>query len=116
MSGIKKFLYGLLIGVVNMLLGAGGGMMTVPFYKKIGLNQKLAQINAVVTILPISVISAFIYLYNGNVKISEAYIYLFPGIIGSIIGTFLIKKISNNVLSIVFSLFMIWAGMRLLFR
>lgn len=116
MSGIKKFLYGLLIGAVNMLLGAGGGMLTVPFYKKIGLNQKLAQINAVATILPISVISAFIYLYNGNVKFSETYIYLIPGLIGSIVGTFLIKKISNNTLSIVFSLFMIWAGMRLLFR
>ena len=116
MNYIKKFLYGSLIGVVNILLGAGGGMLTVPFYKKMGLSQKQAQINAVATILPISVISAFIYLYNGNVKFSETYIYLIPGLIGSIIGTFLIKKISNNVLSIVFSLFMIWAGMRLLFR
>ena len=116
MSYIKKFLYGLLIGIVNILLGAGGGMLTVPFYKKMGLSQKQAQINAVATILPISMVSAFIYLYNGNVKISDAYVYLIPGLIGSIIGTFLIKKISNKILNIVFSLFMIWAGMRLLFR
>ena len=116
MSGIKKFLYGLLIGFVNILLGAGGGMLTVPFYKKIGFNQKQAQINAVATILPISIVSVFIYLYNGNVEFSEAYIYLIPGLFGSILGTFSIKKISNNALSIVFSLFMIWAGMRLLFR
>ncbi len=116
MSCIKKFLYGTLIGVVNILLGAGGGMLTVPFYKKLGLSQKQAQINAVATILPISMVSAFIYLYNGNVKISDAYVYLIPGLIGSVVGTFVIKKIPNKILSIVFSLFMIWAGMRLLFR
>ena len=81
-----------------------------------GFNQKQAQINAVATILPISMVSAFIYLYNGNVKLSEAYIYLIPGLFGSVLGTFFIRKISNNTLSIVFSLFMIWAGMRLLFR
>ena len=116
MSSIKKFLYGLLIGVVNIMLGAGGGMLTVPFYKKIGLSQKQAQINAVATILPITIVSAFIYLKNGDVKISDSYIYLLPGLIGSIAGTFVIKRISNKVLSIVFSFFMIWAGMRLLFK
>lgn len=116
MSSIKKFLYGLLIGVVNIMLGAGGGMLTVPFYKKIGLSQKQAQINAVATILPITIVSAFIYLKNGDVKISDSYVYLLPGLIGSIAGTFVIKRISNKVLSIVFSFFMIWAGMRLLFK
>ena len=116
MSCMKKFLYGLLIGFVNILLGAGGGMLTVPFYKKIGFNQKQAQINAVATILPISMVSAFIYLHNGNVKLSEAYIFLIPGLFGSILGTFSIKKISNNVLNIIFSVFVIWAGLRLLFK
>ena len=116
MSNIKKFLYGTLIGVVNIMLGAGGGMLTVPFYKKIGLSQKQAQINAVATILPVSIVSAYIYIQNGDVKISDAYVYLIPGLIGSIAGTFLINKISNKTLTILFAGFMIWAGMRLLFK
>lgn len=116
MSGIKKFLYGTLIGVVNILLGAGGGMLTVPLYKKMGMSQKQSQINAVATILPISIISAYIYIHNGDVKISDAYVYLIPGLVGSIAGTFFIKKISNKTLTILFSVFMIWAGTRLLFK
>lgn len=116
MGGIKKFLYGTLIGIVNIMLGAGGGMLTVPFYKNLGLSQKQAQINAVATMLPISIVSAYIYLQNGDVKIDDTYIYLLPGLIGSIAGTFFIKRISNKVLSILFSGFMIWAGMRLLFK
>ncbi|MBR5246376.1 MAG: sulfite exporter TauE/SafE family protein [Clostridia bacterium] len=116
MNGVKKFFYGYLIGGVNILLGAGGGMLTVPLYKKMGMTQKEAQINAVATILPISTVSAFIYIYNGDVKISDAYIYLIPGLIGSVLGTFFIKKISNNILTIIFSVFIIWAGVRLLFK
>ena len=91
MDGIKKFLYGTLIGIVNIMLGAGGGMLTVPFYKKLGLSQKQAQINAVATMLPISIVSAYIYLQNGDVKIDDTYVYLLPGLIGSIAGTFFIK-------------------------
>lgn len=116
MNGVKKFIYGGLIGVVNIMLGAGGGMLTVPFYKKLGLSQKEAQINAVATILPVSIVSAYIYIQNGDVKISDAYLYLIPGLIGSIAGTFFIKRISNKTLTVLFSGFMIWAGTRLLFK
>lgn len=116
MTTIKNFISGFIIGTINILLGAGGGMLTVPLYKKMNMSQKQAQINAVATILPITIVSAVIYLMNGDVKLSDSYIYLIPGLIGSITGTFVIKKISNNILSIVFSLFMIWAGLRLLFK
>lgn len=116
MSGVKKFLAGLCIGVVNVTLGAGGGMLTVPLYKKIGMDQKQSQINAVATILPITIISAVIYLINGSVAISDTYIYLIPGLLGSVLGTFVIKKTSNRILTIIFALFMIWAGVRLFFK
>ena len=116
MKIVKKIFSGFLIGIINIILGAGGGMLTVPLYKKMNMSQKQAQINAVATILPITIVSAVIYLINGDVKLSDVYIYLIPGLTGSIIGTFLIKKISNNILNIVFSLFMIWAGLRLLFK
>ena len=116
MSFIKKMFAGILIGTVNIILGAGGGMLTVPLYKKMGMEQKQAQINAVGTILPITIISSIIYLINGNVNFSDAYIYLLPGLVGSVVGTFLIKKTSNKILTIIFALFMIWAGVRMFIK
>ena len=113
---IKKVLAGILIGTVNIILGAGGGMLTVPLYKKMGMEQKSAQINAVGTILPITIISSIIYLINGNVNFSDTYIYLIPGLIGSIVGTFVIKKTSNKILTVIFALFMIWAGVRMFIK
>lgn len=116
MSNVMKFLAGLAIGAVNVTLGAGGGMLTVPLYKKMGMSQKESQINAVATILPITIISAVIYLINGSVTISDTYIYLIPGLVGSVLGTFVIKKTSNKILTIIFAFFMIWAGVRLFFK
>ncbi len=116
MRTITKFSAGLLIGAVNVILGAGGGMLTVPLYKKMNMEQKDAQINAVVTILPISIVSSIIYFLNGNVTFSDTYIYLLPGLVGSVLGTFVIKKTSNKFLTITFALFMIWAGVRLFFK
>ena len=116
MSLIKKALAGMLIGTVNIILGAGGGMLTVPLYKKMGMEQKSAQINAVGTILPITIISSIIYLVNGNVNFSDTYIYLAPGLLGSIVGTFVIKKTSNKILTVIFALFMIWAGVRMFIK
>lgn len=115
-NSIVKFLAGAVIGAVNVTLGAGGGMLVVPLYKRMNMSQKQAQINAVATILPITFISAVIYLLNGNVEISDTYIYLIPGLLGSILGTFVIKKTSNKILTIIFGLFMIWAGVRLFFK
>lgn len=116
MSFIKKMLAGILIGTVNIILGAGGGMLTVPLYKKTGMEQKQAQINTVCTILPITIISSIIYLINGNVNLSDTYIYLLPGLLGSIAGTFVIKKTSNKILTLIFALFMIWAGVRMFIK
>lgn len=115
MSVIKRFLTGILIGAVNITLGAGGGMLTVPLYKKIGMEQKDAQINAVATILPITVISAALYLINGHVVFSDAYPYLIWGLAGSVTGTFIIKKASNKLLTVIFALFMLWAGAKMFF-
>lgn len=116
MNFLKKIFAGTLIGSVNIVLGAGGGMLTVPLYKKMGMDQKQAQINAVGTILPITIISSIIYLINGNVNFRNTYIYLIPGLIGSVIGTFVIKKTSNKFLTAAFALFMIWAGVRLFLK
>ena len=116
MTTVKNFISGFVIGTINILLGAGGGMLTVPLYKKMNMSQKQAQINAVATILPVSIVSAYIYIQNGDVKISDAYVYLIPGLVGSIAGTFFIKRISNKTLTVLFSGFMIWAGTRLLFK
>lgn len=113
---LSTVIYGLLIGTVNGLLGSGGGIVAVLALKRMGFDQKSAQQNAVAIILPITVFSAALYLIRGNVALSDAFAYIPTGILGAIIGSFIIKKISPKVLRVAFGIFMIYAGVRLLMR
>lgn len=108
--------FGGLIGILNGTLGAGGGVIAVPLLKKIGLSQKESHANAIAVILPITLISASIYLYKGNVTLREAAIYMPTGLLGVIIGTYLLKKISALWLNRIFGAIMVYAGVRLLVR
>lgn len=107
---------GLLIGGINGLLGAGGGMIAVPMLKKAGLEQKEAHANAVAVILPISVLSAVLYVIKGYVNISDSLPYIPTGVVGSVIGTLILKKISPVWLKRIFGAFMVYAGVRLLLK
>ena len=104
------------VGLVNGVFGAGGGMLAVPLLKKQGLDQKSAHANAVAVILPITVLSAVLYLARGNVALADSLAYIPTGLIGSCIATFLLKKFSNKILQKIFAVFMIYAGVRLLLR
>ena len=112
----KTVFSGIAIGVVNGLMGAGGGMIAVPLLKKAGLDQRKAQANAIAVILPISVLSCVMYLIRGSVVLTDAVAFIPGGIIGTVIGTFLLSKIPTKILKKIFAAFMIWAGVRLLMR
>ncbi len=120
MKKIKKYIRpvfsGLAVGLVNGVFGAGGGMLAVPFLKKSGLDQKSAHANAVAVILPITVISAIMYLVKGNMTLGDTFAYIPTGLIGSVIATFALQRFSNKWLQKIFALFMIYAGGRLLMR
>ena len=109
-------IFGIIIGLVNGLMGAGGGMIAVPLLKNCGLEQKQAHSNAVAVIFPITVLSAVLYLLKGYVSISDAFLFIPTGLIGSFIGAFALKKISPEYLKKIFGGFMIYAGIRLLIK
>lgn len=107
---------GFIIGIINGLLGAGGGMLAVPALKKLGCDQKDAHRNAVAVILPLTVFSAVLYLINGRVELSDSLIYIPGGLVGAVLGTVCLKKISSKWLGVLFGGFMIYAGVRMLFK
>lgn len=115
-SGAITALSGVCIGLINGILGAGGGMLAVPMLKKIGFTQKQSHTNAIAIILPITIVSAIVYLLKGLVTFGDAVIYMPTGLLGAVTGTYLLKKISSKWLKNIFALLMIYAGVRLLLR
>lgn len=110
----KKFLFGGIIGAVNGFFGAGGGIICVPLLITAGFERKKAHANAVAVILPIALVSSVNYLLQGHMKIANCLIFLPGGIVGALLGTFLMKKIPTDALKRIFGVFMVWAGWRLI--
>ncbi len=109
-------LLGILIGIINVLLGACGGIIAVESLKYNGTNQTKSHATAIAIILPLTIISVVIYILNANVKISDSYVYLIPTVIGSLIGGYLLPKIPKKSLTKAFSAFIIYAGVRMLIK
>jgi len=107
---------GALVGILNGMLGAGGGMLVVPMLKKLGLEQTRAHATAVAVIFPLSILSAGAYLLLGHFELGQAAAYLLPGAAGALAGGLLLSKIPAKWLRKIFACFMIWAGIRMVLK
>lgn len=115
-KNIQKYLGGIIIGLVNGFFGAGGGIIAVPLLEKSGLQKKEAHANAVAVILPISILSGVLYIVKDYVNLKSALPYIPTGLIGALLGTVILRKISTDILKKIFGAFMVYAGVRLLLR
>lgn len=109
-------IYGVIIGIINGLFGAGGGIAAVEVLKHSGLDQKQAQTTSIAIILPLCVLSAILYSFKVDIDFKTTFILIPFGILGTFLGTFLMKKMSCELLKKIFCGFMIYAGVRMFFK
>lgn len=115
LSLVLCVVFSLLAGCINGLFGGGGGMVVVPIFSVIlGLSAKKAHATAVATILPMSLISAIIYIVNGCANLDVTLAVGGGVIVGGIIGALVLKKINSFLLSVIFYAIMIAAGVKML--
>ena len=106
---------GLFVGFVNGFLGAGGGMILVPILTLLlGMESKVAHSTAVFVITPICLISGITYAFKGVVDWQIILPVAIGTLVGGITGTFLLKKLKNDVINIIFWCVMIFAGVWML--
>ena len=108
---ICLILLGVGVGFINGFLGAGGGMLLVPLIILIlKLPTKVAHATAILIILPICVASGVAYIVNGAFSLKVFLPCLIGTIVGGVLGTFILSKLKNNVITAIFSVVMIAAG------
>lgn len=114
----KNFIVGIAsvaVGLVNGLLGAGGGSLVVPLYQTaFGMPAKKAHATAIATMLPLCIISSIIYLLGRKFNWLNGSIISLGVVVGGILGALLLKIIDNRLLSIVFYGVMIYSGIKFL--
>lgn len=112
----KGIIIGIITGFANGLFGSGGGTIVVPCMERfMKIEEHKAHATAIAIILPLSILSAFIYLRNVEIMWSTALLVSAGGIAGGYTGAKLLNKISGKWLHKIFGAFMIAAAVRMIF-
>ena len=114
MRKIWLIVAGGIAGLVNGLLGAGGGMLLVPLLgKKAGIPEQERFPSSVAIIAPICVVSL---LFSGKWQVSFRTVlpYLLGGALGGVFAGILGKKIPSLWLHRILGLLILWGGIRYL--
>lgn len=113
---LKIIAIGIATGLCNGLFGAGGGMIVVPsMVHFLKVNEHDAHATAIAVILPLVIVSSFIYFKNGYIDLGKTLPVALGSVIGGVSGALLMNKIPSNWLRKIFALFMIAAALRLIF-
>lgn len=113
---LKNIIVGVSAGIISGLFGAGGGLILVPiFIHLLKITEKESRATTVFCILPMVITSGVIYSNNDLINWDLAIKCAIGGIIGSYIGTKLLKKLSDKVLKIIFIIFLLYVAIRYLF-
>jgi len=103
-------------GLVNGLLGGGGGMVLVPLLTgRCGLDQRRAFATSVAVILPLCALSSVIYFLRGGLDLTAALPYLAGGLVGGFVGGKVFKGLNMDWLRRAFALLILYGGVKSLF-
>lgn len=109
-------IFSALCGFINGFLGGGGGVIVVALLLSVvKLNQKYAQATALLVILPLTVVSAIVYLIKGSVEWTPTLWVTLGVVTGGILGALLLSKLKSNVAKIIFAVVLIAGGIKMLF-
>ncbi|MCL1786592.1 MAG: sulfite exporter TauE/SafE family protein [Defluviitaleaceae bacterium] len=113
----SKKLTGVLIGFINGLFGAGGGALLVPALEKFAKYEThKAHATTVAVMLPLSALSAAVYIWGVEVDWRSLGWVSVGGVAGGLVGAKLLRKLSGLWLNILFGAFLIAGAVRMIFR
>ena len=115
MEKFKVVILGIATGLANGLFGSGGGTLVVPGMQKfLGVEQHKAHATAIAVILPLTVISIFIYFRGVETDWPMIIWISVGGVLGGFIGAKLLNKVSGTLLHKIFGGFMIAAAVKMI--
>lgn len=112
---LKKIVIGLVAGLVSGMFASGGGMIVVPaFISVLKMDETTARATSIFAILPMVVVSSFFYFENNYIEWKVGILCAIGGIIGGYIGSKLLKRLSDKVLKISFTVFLVYMSVRMI--
>ena len=118
-KGMRALMLGFFAGLLNGLLGAGGGIILVrgagTVLPREYSDGRDAFANALAVMLPISAVSAVAYVLRGSVHGLDFSRFVLPAVIGGVGGGLLLSVIDTRLLRLIFSALVVWSGFTMIF-
>lgn len=116
MNMLKIGILGIFTGLINGLFGSGGGTILVPgMIFLLGMEEHKAHATAISIILPLTIVSTYIYLKSGIMSYNITLKVAVGGVLGGYVGAKLLNKIPSSLLRKIFAIFMMIAAFRMVF-
>lgn len=115
----NKILFNVLIGffagMISGFFGAGGGLILVPYMTLILKEDEVtARATTILCIFFMVLISSFFYFNQDSIDWLLAFKCAIGGIIGGYIGSKLLINLNKKILKILFVIFLIYAGIKMI--
>ena len=110
----KLVLIGLAAGFLGGGLGVGGGIILVPLLVAVGLDRHRAHATSLAAIVLIAAAGAVSFGVSGELSLSLGVIIGIGGVIGSVIGATVMDRTSPRALTVVFSIVLLVAAIRMI--
>jgi len=106
---------GFCAGIVSGFFGAGGGMILVPFMTLILKDEEVeSRATTIFCIFFMVLTSSFFYFKENSIDWIISIKCAIGGIIGGINGSKLLIKLNKNILNILFIIFLIYSGIKMI--
>ena len=105
-------------GVVNGFIGTGGGIIlyfALKLSNKDSSHDEMKDILATIiaAIIPVSMVSAVVYMIRGEMIYRALPIYLPAALVGGIVGALLLQRLHFKIIKKIFAVLIIYAGIRM---
>ena len=112
----KKVIIGILVGFISGMFASGGGLLLIPAYSYLfNANAKESRATAIFCILPMVITTAIFYGRGNYINWQIGILCAIGGIVGSFIGSNLLSVLKGKYLKIIFIVFLLYSGIKLIF-
>jgi uncharacterized membrane protein YfcA len=106
--------FGVVTGIAAGILGVGGGILMVPFLTLVaGMPQHAAEATSLLVVLPTAIVASLVLQRRGVGDLGVALRFGVVGAVGAAAGALLALALPGSSLRVVFALFLMLVGLRL---
>lgn len=107
---------GLALGFVNGYMGSGAGVLTVlVLLYVLKMPARKAHATAILVVLPLCAASSVVYFINNPTEWLTAVLATIGVTAGGALGAFMLSKLKNKYVTLIFAVILVVAGIRMFF-